>query len=84
MRTDPEDFKMMGRRVISNDHQSPKPEPKKFTSQEAIDMATKAMSGLGDYYQDQINKAEARGYQKAIDEMRAKLDSLFYPVSHKY
>lgn len=84
MKTDPEDFKWRGTRVINNDHQAPKtPEPKKFTSQEAIDMATKAVAGLGEYYQEQIDKAEARGYQKAIDEMHKKLATMFYPVTHK-
>lgn len=84
MRTDPEDFKWRGTRVINSDHKKSKtPESKKFTSQEAIDMATKAVAGLGEYYQDQIDKAEARGYQRAIDEMRKKLDGMFLPISHK-
>lgn len=42
-----------------------------YTSQEAIEMATNAVKGMGlaEYYQKQIDQAELRGYNRALDDM---------------
>jgi len=52
---------------------------KKYTSDEAIEMATNAVRsmGLSEFYEKQIAAAEKRGYQKAIEDMQAKLNKMF-------
>jgi hypothetical protein len=53
-------------------------EPKKYTSEEAIEMAVRAVKGMGlaDYYERLISAAERRGYQRAVDEMTIKLNKM--------
>lgn len=42
-------------------------------------MATNAVRsmGLSEFYEKQIAAAEKRGYQKAIEDMQAKLNKMF-------
>lgn len=57
-----------------------KTEPKQknlITIDDAVS-AVKSM-GISDYYQQQIKEAEDRGYQKALDDMREKLNKLVKP-----
>jgi len=44
-----------------------------------FEMATNAVRsmGLSEFYEKQIAAAEKRGYQKAIEDMQAKLNKMF-------